>query len=91
MPRLLRVFARVAAGTMLLMSTGCATLTGSSTQTIDVITVDSAASLRAALHPADVPYLYYVLTDTSGKHAFAATYAEHQANIADARRRGVLK
>ena len=45
---------------------------------------------RAALHPAAVPYLYYVLTDTNGKHAFAVTYAEHQANIADARRRGVI-
>lgn len=49
------------------------------------------ASLTAALHPADVPYLYYVLTDTNGKHAFATTYAQHQANIADARRRGVIK
>jgi UPF0755 protein len=48
-------------------------------------------SLTAALHPADVPYLYYVLTDKSGKHAFATTYAQHQANIADARRRGVIK
>lgn len=41
MSRLLRVFVRVAAGTMLLMSTGCATLTGSSTQMIDVTTVDA--------------------------------------------------
>ena len=49
------------------------------------------ASLTAALHPADVPYLYYVLTDKNGKHAFATTYAQHQANIADARRRGVIK
>ncbi len=50
----------------------------------------STASLQAALHPASVPYLYYVLTDTNGKHAFAVTYAEHQANVADARRRGVI-
>jgi len=41
MSRLLRVFARVAAGTILLMSTGCATITGSSTQTIDLTTVDA--------------------------------------------------
>jgi cell division protein YceG involved in septum cleavage len=38
-----------------------------------------------------VAYLYYVLTDKNGKHAFATTYAQHQANIADARRRGVIK
>ena len=49
------------------------------------------ASLTAALHPADVAYLYYVLTDKDGKHAFATTYAQHQANIVDARRRGVIK
>ena len=55
------------------------------------ISTVTAASLTAALHPADVPYLYYVLTDTNGKHAFATTYAQHQANIADARRRGVIK
>ena len=54
------------------------------------ISTVSGASLTAALHPADVPYLYYVLTDSNGKHAFAETYAEHQANIADARRRGVI-
>jgi UPF0755 protein len=55
------------------------------------ISTVTAASLNAALHPADVPYLYYVLTDANGKHAFATTYAQHQANIADARRRGVIK
>jgi UPF0755 protein len=47
-------------------------------------------ALAAALHPADVPYEYYVLTDKSGKHAFAVTFAEHEANIADARARGVI-
>jgi UPF0755 protein len=55
------------------------------------ISTVGAASLRAALAPANVPYLYYVLTDTNGKHAFATTYAQHQANIADARRRRVIK
>jgi len=55
------------------------------------ISTVGAASLTAALHPANVPYLYYVLTDKNGKHAFATTYAQHQANIADARRRGVIK
>jgi UPF0755 protein len=55
------------------------------------ISTVTEASLTAALHPADVPYLYYVLTDTNGKHAFATTFAQHEANIADARRRGVIK
>lgn len=54
------------------------------------ISTVTAASLRAALHPADVPFKYYVLTDISGAHAFAVTFAEHERNIADARRRGVL-
>lgn len=55
------------------------------------ISTVTEASLRAALHPAAVPFKYYVLTDASGKHAFAVTFAEHERNIADARRRGVLK
>ena len=37
----LRVFARVATGSLFLASPGCATLTGSSTQTIEVTTVDA--------------------------------------------------
>ncbi|MFM7616122.1 MAG: endolytic transglycosylase MltG [Actinomycetes bacterium] len=49
-----------------------------------------AASLNAAVAPAAVPYLYYVLWDEDGGHRFAETYAEHLANIADARRRGIL-
>ena len=40
-----------------------------------------AASIRAAAAPADVDYLYFV-ADGSGGHAFAATHAEHQANVA---------
>lgn len=38
-------------------------------------------SLRAALNPADTPYLYYVLCGEDGAHRFAETYRQHQANI----------
>ena len=31
------------------------------------------ASLEAMLHPADTTYIYYVLSDKNGKHAFATT------------------
>jgi UPF0755 protein len=48
------------------------------------------ANLRAALAPADVPYRYYVLIDASGKHAFATTLAEHEANVRIARSKGLL-
>jgi UPF0755 protein len=34
------------------------------------------AALRAALEPANVDYLYYVLTDTEGHHFFTASYDE---------------
>jgi UPF0755 protein len=34
------------------------------------------ASLRAALEPADEEYLYFVVVDDSGRHAFAETYDE---------------
>lgn len=50
----------------------------------------SQASLQAAINPASTDYLFYVLTDTDGSHAFAATYEEHQANAAQAKRDGVL-
>lgn len=38
------------------------------------------SSLDAALHPAPVPYLYFV-AQPDGKHIFSATYAEHLATI----------
>jgi cell division protein YceG involved in septum cleavage len=37
-------------------------------------------SLRAALAPANVPYLFYV-TGKDGVTYFATTLAEHEANI----------
>lgn len=37
-----------------------------------------AASIEAALHPADVPYLFYVVKNSKGEHAFATTFSEFQ-------------
>jgi UPF0755 protein len=48
------------------------------------------AALVAALNPADVPYKFYVLTDASGRHAFAATLEEHNRNVAASRAKGLL-
>jgi len=39
------------------------------------------ASLEAAVHPADVGYLYFV-SRNDGTHAFATTLAEHNRNVA---------
>jgi UPF0755 protein len=47
----------------------------------------SAVALTAALHPAPVSYLYYV-ADSKGKTYYATTLAEHERNIAKARRAG---
>ncbi|MGE5613657.1 MAG: endolytic transglycosylase MltG [Bacillota bacterium] len=39
------------------------------------------AAIKAAVNPDDTPYLYYVAKgDSSGEHAFARTFKEHQAN-----------
>jgi UPF0755 protein len=63
------------------------------------------AAIEAALHPAPNPssgdaicqgapspcrYLYYVLSDADGGHAFAATLAQHEANVATAKAAGLL-
>jgi UPF0755 protein len=48
------------------------------------------ANLRAAINPANVPYKYYVISDANGKHAFATTLAEHEQNVAAARKKGLL-
>ncbi|MDQ3946915.1 MAG: endolytic transglycosylase MltG [Actinomycetota bacterium] len=47
------------------------------------------ASLEAMLHPADEDYLYYVLIDKDGRHAFARTPAEFERLKAESRRKGV--
>jgi UPF0755 protein len=47
------------------------------------------ASLEAMLHPADEDYLYYVLIDDNGRHAFARTPAEFERLKAESRRKGV--
>lgn len=44
-----------------------------------------AASLQAALYPANVPYLYFVAFP-DGHHEFRATFAEHVAAVSEARR-----
>jgi UPF0755 protein len=50
----------------------------------------TAANLQAALNPASVPYIYYVIADANGKHAFATTLDEQNRNIAAARAKGLL-
>jgi UPF0755 protein len=54
------------------------------------ISAPGKASLEAMLHPADTTYLYYVLSDKNGKHAFATTPSEFEALKAEARRKGLL-
>jgi UPF0755 protein len=48
------------------------------------------AALSAVLDPAAVDYLYYVLFERNGKHAFATTAGEFERLKAEARRKGVL-
>jgi cell division protein YceG involved in septum cleavage len=48
------------------------------------------ASLQAAMAPASVPYLYYVISDASGKLAFSTTLAGQNHNIAIAHQKGLL-
>ena len=48
------------------------------------------ASLQAAMQPANVPYLYYVISDASGKLAFSTTLAQQNHNIALAHAKGLL-
>jgi UPF0755 protein len=48
------------------------------------------ASIRAAMAPEQTPYLYYVVADKDGRHAFASTYEAHLENVARAQEAGVL-
>ncbi len=54
------------------------------------ISTPGRASLNAAAAPAQTDFLYYVLSDLEGHHAFAATLDEHNANVAQSREDGVL-
>lgn len=49
----------------------------------------SIRSVEAAIAPASTPFLFYVLGNPDGSHLFAATYEDHQANIAEASENGV--
>jgi UPF0755 protein len=48
------------------------------------------SSLEAVIDPANEEYLYYVLFEKNGKHAFASTPAEFERLKTEARRKGVL-
>lgn len=54
------------------------------------ISAAGKASLEAMLRPTETTYLFYVLADKNGKHAFATTPAEFEALKAEARRKGLI-
>lgn len=54
------------------------------------IAAPGRASLAAAAAPAETEFLFYVLSDLEGNHAFARTLDEHNANVAKAREEGIL-
>ncbi len=45
------------------------------------------SSLRAALEPAAVRYLYFVVDPRTRRHIFSTTYSQHRRNVAKVRRR----
>ena len=53
------------------------------------IAAPGRASLEAALNPEPGDFLFYVVTEASGRHSFARTGAEHAANIRKAEAAGV--
>lgn len=54
------------------------------------IAIPGRASLEAAINPEPGPWLYYVLADESGVHAFSEGYDEFLDNVAAAREKGLL-
>jgi UPF0755 protein len=54
------------------------------------IAAPGRASLEAAAAPDDTDFFYYVLSDEQGRHAFAETLEEHNANVQQAREDGIL-
>ena len=54
------------------------------------IAAPGRASLEAAMNPTPGPWLFYVLIDEEGNHAFATDLDEHNANVAIAREKGLL-
>lgn len=54
------------------------------------IAAPGRASLQGAANPEATDFLFYVLSDLEGHHAFAASLEEHNANVAQARADGVL-
>ena len=53
------------------------------------IAMPGKASIHAAMNPAEGPWLYYVVVDKDGNHAFATTLKEHEKNIKIAEQNGV--
>ncbi|HVM07059.1 MAG TPA: endolytic transglycosylase MltG [Acidimicrobiales bacterium] len=53
------------------------------------IAAPGAASIKAAMNPEPGPWLYYVVTEASGRHSFATTLQEHNANIRKAEAAGL--
>ncbi len=53
------------------------------------IAMPGRASIKAAMNPADGPWLFYVVVDKDGNHAFAKTLREHEKNIKIAEQNGV--
>jgi UPF0755 protein len=54
------------------------------------IAAPGEAAIQAALKPADGDWIYYVLTDKDGSHAFTRSYQEFLKLKAEARRKGLL-
>src|SRR5260221_13933213 len=54
------------------------------------ISAPGKASLQAMLHPSSTTFLYYVLSDRNGKHAFATTPSDFEVLKAEARRKVLL-